>query len=363
LFEKYLFDEGRIVELNNQAKHAVTNNMKDDKYRVHLIFDYVEEDYSLPPRISLTTDDVILQTRRSIDLKRDVENYSFENSQPKFIIIGAQKSGTTSLYEYICQHPLVVKGKRRETHYFDWRFNSQILETNISGHRQYYSNFFEKDLLKKHPSLITGESTPSYLLYSDLVLPRLKLYVPWCKIIIILRNPIERAYSQYEMIKDPNGSPEQLKNRGQSHYGEKSFEDIVNEEISELQANNINERSTYQEFQRKIISTAPFNHGGHSILSRGLYCFQVEHYLKEWPRDQLLILLTKDIKSGSVLQDCMNKVFKFIDLPEEDIADVEKKNTRNYQNSLKSETKQRLEEFYQPYNERLFKLLGYEMEW
>jgi hypothetical protein len=337
--------------------------MKDGKHRVHLIFDYVEEDYALPPRISLTSDDIILQTRRSIDLKRDIDNYSLENSQPKFIIVGSQKSGTTSLYEYICQHPLVVKGKRRETHYFDWRYNSQILEKDIAGHRQYYMNFFEKEVLKKHPSLITGESTPSYLLHSDLVLPRLKLYVPWCKIIIILRNPVERAYSQYEMIKDPDGSPEQLKNRGQSHYGEKSFEDIVNEEISELKASGISELSTYHEFQQRIISKAPANHGGHSIVSRGLYCFQVEHYLKEWPRDQLLILSTNDIKSGSMLKKCMGEVFKFIDLPEEDIADVEKKNIRNYQNSLKPETKHLLEKFYQPFNERLFTLLGYQMEW
>ncbi len=61
-----------------------------DKPRIHLIFDYVDDDFVLPERVQLTTDDVILQTRRSIDLKRDVMNYQVENSQPRFIIIGAQ---------------------------------------------------------------------------------------------------------------------------------------------------------------------------------------------------------------------------------------------------------------------------------
>ncbi len=69
------------------------------------------------------------------------------------------------MYEYLCQHPLVMKGKRRETHYFDWRFNHKIPIEDATGHRNYYMNFFDGDALRKHPSLVTGESTPSYLLH------------------------------------------------------------------------------------------------------------------------------------------------------------------------------------------------------
>lgn len=79
------------MELNNQAKHAVNNNMKE-QYRVHLIFDYVDDGFNLPHRCLLTSDDVVIQTRRSIDLQRDVLSYQMENSQPRFIIIGAQVS-------------------------------------------------------------------------------------------------------------------------------------------------------------------------------------------------------------------------------------------------------------------------------
>ena len=76
-----------------------------------------------------------------------------------------QKCGTTSLYEYICQHPLVLKGKRRETHYFDWRYNHSISKEDFAAHYAYYMNYFQADMLNKHRSLITGESTPSYLLH------------------------------------------------------------------------------------------------------------------------------------------------------------------------------------------------------
>lgn len=144
---------------------------------------------------------------------------------------GAQKCGTTSLFEYMAQHPLVVKGKRRETHYFDWRWNSK-LETP-EAHLNFCKcvgvrcsarfltftvmsflvdmNFFHSDL-DKYPSLMTGESTPSYLLHGDIVIPRIKSVLPFSDIrfLVMLRDPVARAYSQYHMAIDKSGTPEQL---------------------------------------------------------------------------------------------------------------------------------------------------------
>jgi hypothetical protein len=67
------------------------------------------------------------------------------------------------MYKYLSQHPLVVKSKVREAHYFDRFFNKKISENDIEAH--YLNNYFEGEVLKKHPSLCTGESSPSYLLY------------------------------------------------------------------------------------------------------------------------------------------------------------------------------------------------------
>ena len=86
---QYLFDEGRIVELNNQAKHSVINNMSN-KHRVHLIFDYID-DHIIKQRFTLKPGEIIHQTRRSIDLEREVHTSTeIHEKSPSFIIIGAQ---------------------------------------------------------------------------------------------------------------------------------------------------------------------------------------------------------------------------------------------------------------------------------
>ncbi len=66
--------------------------MKEGGQRIHLIFDYVDEGYQLPERITLKSGDIVHQTRRSIDLASDCVNYKPENCTPRFIVIGAQVS-------------------------------------------------------------------------------------------------------------------------------------------------------------------------------------------------------------------------------------------------------------------------------
>lgn len=79
--------------------------------------------------------------------------------------------------------------------------------------------------MDENPSCLTGESTPSYLLHSDLVLPRVKALAPNAKLIVMLRDPVARAYSQYQMVVDPEGTPEQKKARG-THWVGKTFEEV-----------------------------------------------------------------------------------------------------------------------------------------
>jgi hypothetical protein len=151
-------------------------------------------------------------------------------------ISGAQKCGTTSLYEYMAQHPLVVKGKRRETHYFDWRWNSKLAtpEAQLNFCKCIFTFFFSSKCftscvialcttdmnfyhseLDKYPSLMTGESTPSYMLHGDIVIPRIKSVLPFSDIrfLVMLRDPVARAYSQYHMAIDMSGTPQQLEVR------------------------------------------------------------------------------------------------------------------------------------------------------
>lgn len=380
------FREGNITELNNQAKHAVSNNM--DKHRIHLIFDYVDEDYSGDmQRTLLKPGEVVYQTRRSIDLARTVkeavDSGDIRHNAPRFVIIGAQKAGTTSMYEYICQHPLVAKGKRRETHYFDWRYNDKLPAADAEAHYRWYMNFYEATALAKHQSIVTGESTPSYLFHSDIVIPRMKMTIPWAKVLVMLRNPTDRAFSQYQMCVDPNGTPEQLKVRGASAYGQMSFEEAVREEIACIQRVGVTPDCSFETFCNGVLKHCPMNHGGHSIVARGLYVLQLREWYAKWPNDQIKILSINDIKCAkattittttadsssdgqgeSGVQQCMDDVFSYLSLPPIDIEDLSAKNTRAHGQKMSAEIRALLDDFYRPFNEALFAFLGKDsMQW
>ena len=354
---KVIFDEGRIVELNNQAKHAVYNHWEQN--RVHLIFDYVE-DHPITRRYTLQPGDQVRQTRRSIDLVTDEGK---GDPAPTFIIMGAQKCGTTSMYEYICSHPLVIKGRRRETHYFDWRWNSSLAPTSATDHLNYYLQFYDHEALKKHPSLKSGESTPSYMLHSDIVLSRMALVCPWVKIIVMLRNPVDRAYSQYQMSLDPTGTPEQLKMRGMSVYAGRSFGDIIAEEINVLEAAGITPNSSVADFRgRCLLPIQHMNHGGHSMVLRGLYALQLQPWLaSEHFGNSIRVMSIGDIKSGvKHVQSTMDKVFAHIGLPPHEIEEqsLSAKNVRAAAEPIPPKVRAKLQRFYEPFNQRLFELIA-----
>lgn len=359
LMEKYLFDEGRIVELNNQAKHAVTNNMT--RPRIHLIFDYVETDFTIQRHL-LQPGELVYQTRRSLDLASDFGSQKC----PNYIIIGAQKCGTTSLYEYISQHGLALKGMRRETHFFDWRWPWQKGEPEASNAKAYecYLKFYPHQAIMKHPSLFTGESTPSYLLHSDIVLSRIKATVPWVRILVMLRDPTARAYSHYQMCADQSGTEEQKKVRGMSAYIGRTFEQIICEEIKELETLGINPSTSYETFKSKYLSSRPLGHGGHSLVARGLYCLQLLPWLEGFSADkQVLVLDLSDIKGQKEhVQSTMNSVFKFLGVPPQDVEDTAPKNSRVYE-PISPEVESILKAFYEPYNMRLYELIGRQLGW
>lgn len=125
-----------------------------------------------------------LRRERKKRQKTDITN----RLRPNFLIVGAQKSGTSSLFDYIVQHPNVSPPERKEIHYFDYHLDWGL---------NWYLSHFPK---KKHENNITGEASPSYLIFENAP-TEIKLLFPDIKIIIILRDPVQRAISQYKMEK------------------------------------------------------------------------------------------------------------------------------------------------------------------
>ena len=107
---------------------------------------------------------------------------------PDYLIIGAQKCGTGSLYRYLNQHPRIKSGITKEVRFFDKYYNRGI---------NWYRVFFPfKDLLGR--KYLTGDATPRYLDHPHAP-KRVKEIIPNVKFIVLLRNPIDRAYSMYNM--------------------------------------------------------------------------------------------------------------------------------------------------------------------
>src|SRR5690606_33886153 len=111
---------------------------------------------------------------------------------PDFIIVGAQKAGTTSLFHYLSEHPQIISPYKKEVHYFDGGLNPEI-DTFKKGEKWYRSNFPRKP---KSKSIKTFEASPLYL-FNPLAPQRIKDLLPNVKLIILLRDPVERAISQY----------------------------------------------------------------------------------------------------------------------------------------------------------------------
>ncbi|CAH0492205.1 unnamed protein product [Peronospora farinosa] len=360
--QRYELKEGNLYELNNSCRHRVKNNW--DQHRVHMIFDYVEEDFQLN-RMDLKPGTILWQTRRSVDLSTDYG----KRVPPSFVVIGAQKAGTTSLYDYILQHDLVWPAKRKETHYFDWRWNKELPDASTpegaTQHIRYYEDtFLERKILYRFSSLMSGEATPSYMLGGTVVINRMQQVIPHCrKILAIMRNPVERAYSHYSMTADTKGSEKQLRNRGHHHLNGRTFEQVVDDEIEELSKLGVHPNMDFEDFDDKVMRRRfDFDHGAHSFVTRGLYALQLAGWIEAYGKENVLLLTLDDFKTTEKLHTTMDKVFDFLDLPYHRIHDISAKNTRKY-DPINDVVRAKLTAFYAPYNEKLYELIGRDMGW
>ncbi len=243
---------------------------------------------------------------------------------PDFLIIGAKKAGTTSLYSYMCQHENVASAYRKETNFFDQFFHY--------GSNWYRSFFPMKPYMAyakaRGKSLLTGEATPEYLF--DPKVPRRVLeVVPDVKLIAILRNPVDRAHSLYQH---------------QLRIGMESapFGVAANKEIDSLEANSDNSDLS------------------NSYVLGGLYASQLQDWMKVFPREQFLILSNEELSQHP--NETLNKVMEFLGLPSFNLKTFRKLNAFPYPD-LEPGLREQLVKFFQPHNEALFELIGQRFDW
>jgi len=257
------------------------------------------------------------------------------HSLPDFLIIGAKKSGTTSLYRYLSMHPNVQSSATKEIGFFDRYFEK--------GENWYRMNFPSKgnqneensDRFKK----ITGEATPTYI-YHPHAPKRVSKLLKNIKLIVILRNPIDRAYSQYNM-------------EANNHPNEKlTFEEAIEQEPERLEG----------EFEKMKNDENYFSNNYHtfSYITSSIYADQLERWFKYFPREQFLIINGDELKKDS--NGIYKKTLNFLKLSEYKLEKYEAVGKRKYP-SMKPETRENLVEFFKPHNKRLYELLGIDFGW
>ena len=251
---------------------------------------------------------------------------------PECFVIGVVRSGTTSLYHYLKQHPSIAPATYDELGYFDDNYH-----LGINWYKSLFPTKFTKNkIIKKYGKFLTYDVTPFYI-YNPLVARRISESFPKAKIISNLRNPIDRAYSNYndalEMgdIKIP-------------------FEEVVQIAMDEIDKNKSKINN-----EAYIVDTFYEN-----ILARGFYADQLKIWFEKFQKNQLLMIPSEDLAQKT--DQILTKIFEFLDLPYFKIKDLTKQNKREYP-PMKAETRKLLIEFYRPYNEKLYNLINQHFDW
>lgn len=250
-------------------------------------------------------------------------------SKPDFMIIGAQKAGTTALYDILNKHNFIKGTRKKELHYFDNNslYNRMLLE-------QYHCFFDPPHTIRKGTKLF--EATPSYL-YHEEVAVRLHKYNPNLKLIIILRNPTKRAFSAWTMYHH-NFNNEMMK----WIYDSRSFDEVIQDELTRIETTN-------------------FSNDLRSYIKRGIYLPQIERYLLLFPASNVLILESEQLKRSH--NDQMKKVQKFLGVPFESLPVIKSNYGQKNEMDSYGSTLNKLQEFYKPHNQALYQFLGEEFNW
>lgn len=248
---------------------------------------------------------------------------------PSALIIGAQKGGTTSLFNYLVRHPDVLPPLGKEIHYFDLHY--------ARGVKWYRGRFPYAHRLRG--GCLTLDATPYYLAH-PLAPQRAAQLLPSVKLIAVLRNPIDRALSHYQ--HEVRGGRESL-----------SFAEAIEQESERLAGE--------EERLRKEPDYYSFNHHRYSYTRRGLYFEQLRAWLQHFPRSQLLVLQSEWMYREPAA--AMAAVHRFMGLREHELVRYDPYYGGNYDRVMSKELRTRLAAYFEPHNRQLFQWLGEKFDW
>ena len=245
---------------------------------------------------------------------------------PDFIIVGTVRSGSTSLYYNICEHPSVLSAAYDEIGFFDSNYH-----LGINWYRSMFPTIKEMENVERKTGFaITGEDTPFYL-WKEEAAKRIFEMNGDTKIIGIFRNPVDRAYSNYNLAV--RSKTEKL-----------TFEEAIDEEIGFLKNHSFRESVDNKR----------------SYLAKGIYENQIKIWFELFPREQIHLLSTEDMQKNP--EETLQKTFRFLEIPDYIIKNPQKQKAAEYK-KMNNETREKLVDFYKQHNERFFKTIQKKYDW
>jgi hypothetical protein len=207
-------------------------------------------------------------------------------TMPNFLVIGAAKAGTSSIYEYLRQHPQVFMSPEKETNFFafgepvgqagPFRGEPEDAPLNYST-SALTLEAYQAQFAKARGEPAVGEASPVYLSHPRAP-AQIQKYLPRARLIAVLRNPIDRAFSAYMMrvrdgLERPDGFAEAIRGESRRTGGDWSARDYLN---------------------------------------KGLYCEQLRRYFDRFDRRQMRVYLFDDLARDPLA--IMRDLFQFLDV-------------------------------------------------
>ena len=234
-----------------------------------------------------------------------------------FILAGAQKSGTTALHYFLSRHPDIAMGDQQEIHFFD--------------DEQIFSGPVDYELLHRHypstgKSQIAGDCTPIYLYWKP-TMERIWRYNPKIKLLILLRNPIDRAFAHWNMQRFKGREP-------------LDFLEAVKAE------------------KERAEEAAPLQSRRYSYIDRGLYGAQLERVFKLFSRAQVKVTKFEEFQNNNL--DIVDSVFRFLGVRQIKPGRSKDRNVVPYEREITSGERQFLQTIFHDDVAKVEQILGWD---
>jgi len=289
---------------------------------------------------------------------------SWQRRAPAFLLPGALYSGTVYLAAALHQHPSILPARTKELQFFHERpfrrYVSPQEKTLVQAARErMYARDFNTTALAQNKQLVSFDASPGYFFYSSLLPRRILCVEPWVKLVLILRNPVDRVLEHYAAMQQRG-----LKLTLEA-WIDKEF--TLMEKVGLIQNATMDDDSNNKFFGSKEEDVAWYEYQTASVggaIGRSMYVVQIRHWVQALravgrsPDQEILILRTDHVAVDPNVE--YQRILRFLQLPGVPLHDSKSLpplTVTHQTRPVAPATRERLEDFFRPYNRRLKRLL------